>query len=198
MKFVKPDRMDKTVLVSGLRHEPLILIFLLIGLWLLAACAPALSETSTSPTPTSTEVEPTATPGPVMELEVKDLHGNPVRLSDYRGKAALVTFWASWCTPCKEELPLLEAFYQEHQEEGFVLIGVNAGEGPEDAARYIAAHGFTFLAWSDPAGTEMIRIGARGLPYSFLVDQEGRRKIAWYGGANEAFLDELWEIASSK
>lgn len=198
MKFVKQDRMIKTVLVPQLRHEPLIIFIVLTGLWLLAACAPARSVASSSSTPTSTEIEPTATPGPLMELEVKDLQGNPVRLSDYRGKTVLVTFWASWCTPCKEELPLLEAFYQEHQEEGFVLIGVNAGEGPEDAARYIAAHGFTFLAWSDPAGTEMIRIGARGLPYSFLVDQEGRRKIAWYGGANEAFLDELWEMALSK
>lgn len=198
MKFVKQDRMIKTVLVPQLRHEPLIIFIVLTGLWLLAACAPARSVASSSSTPTSTEIEPTATPGPLMELEVKDLQGNPVRLSDYRGKTVLVTFWASWCTPCKEELPLLEAFYQEHQEEGFVLIGVNAGESPEDAARYIAAHGFTFLAWSDPAGTEMIRIGARGLPYSFLVDQEGRRKIAWYGGANEAFLDELWEMALSK
>lgn len=198
MNFRKLDRMNNTELVPGLRYEPLILVLILAGLWFMASCTPGFSMVSSKTAQETTEAEPTATPGQVVELEVKDLQGGRVKLSDYRGKFALVTFWASWCTPCKEELPLLEAFYQKHREQDFILIGVNAGEGPEDAARYIAEHGFTFLAWSDPAGSAMIKLGARGLPYSFLVDREGRRRITWYGGANEAFLDEIWEMASNK
>lgn len=84
----------------------------------------------------------------------------------------------------------LEGFYRQHQEEDFVLVGVNTCESPQDAAAYIAAQGFTFVAWSDPAGNEMIKVGARGLPYWFLVDAEGRRIATWYGGATEELLEE--------
>lgn len=194
---MKPDRIVKRELVPGLRHESLILIAFLVGSWLLAACTSGFSGVTATATPATVEASPTATPGPV-ELELKDLQGNQVRLSDFRGKVALVNFWASWCTPCKEDLPVLEAFYQEHKEEGFVLIGINTGESPEDAAKYIAEQGYTFVAWSDPAGNELIRLKARGLPFSFLIDRDGRRIQAWYGVATEELLEEIAGLISEK
>jgi len=162
----------------------------LMGGWFFSACVPPPSVSSAATVTATTTFEPTPTLGAEVELEVKDLQGQPVRLSDYRGKTTLITFWASWCTVCRDVMPDLEAFYRLHQDDGFVLIGVNAGEGPQEAAQYIAEQGFTFISWSDPAGNAMIRIGARGLPFSILVNAEGRRLAAWYGGVTEEFLEQ--------
>ena len=56
---------------------------------------------------------------------MKDLQGQKVDLNSLRGKVVLINYWATWCTPCKEEMPLLETFYQAHQDDNFVLIGLN-------------------------------------------------------------------------
>lgn len=173
-------RDEKTALLRQ-RGFTLILLFA----WLLSGCAsaalsPDLQETA----------QPLPTPGKVIDFEVKDLEGSPVRLSEHLGEVTLITFWASWCDACEEEMPVLDAYYRRHREQGFALVAVNAGEDAESAARYIAEKGYAFPVWSDPAGTQMLEAGARGLPYSILLDREGRRINFWYGAATAEFLDE--------
>ncbi len=134
---------------------------------------------------------PTSTPGPVLDVEAVDLAGKPTRLSDYRGKVVLINFWASWCTPCKAEMPVLAQYYQDHAGDGFVLIGLNTGENAEDGARFMRDNGFDFPAWSDPPGNLLIKLGVNGLPFSILVDREGRRIARWYGEADRERLDKI-------
>ena len=134
--------------------------------------------------------EPTPTPAKVIDFTVKDLDGREVQLSSLRGQVVLVNFWATWCSPCKEEMPVLQAFYQAHQAENFLLLGVNVSDDAEDAARYMAENGFTFPVWSDPPGNTLMDLGLRGLPASILVDADGNLQWFWLGPVTEEILEE--------
>ena len=134
--------------------------------------------------------EPTPTPAKVIDFTIKDLDGREVQFSSLRGQVVLVNFWATWCSPCKEEMPVLQAFYQAHQAENFLLLGVNVSDDAEDAARYMAENGFTFPVWSDPPGNTLMDLGLRGLPASILVDADGNLQWFWLGPVTEEILEE--------
>ncbi|NMD30757.1 MAG: TlpA family protein disulfide reductase, partial [Chloroflexi bacterium] len=134
--------------------------------------------------------EPTPTPAKVIDFTIKDLDGREVQFSSLRGQVVLVNFWATWCSPCKEEMPVLQAFYQVHQDKNFLLLGVNVSDDAEDAARYMAENGFTFPVWSDPPGNTLLDLGLRGLPASILVDADGNLQWFWLGPVTEEILEE--------
>jgi len=142
-------------------------------------------EAATTPQSTATQ-QPT--PLPVWEFEVEDLEGQAVKLSDLRGQVVLVNFWASWCPPCRDEMPLLQDFYLAHREQGFTLLGVNVSEDADDAAAFMNANGYQFPVWRDPPGNLLIAEGLNGLPASVLVDTEGRIVKRWIGPLAEEDL----------
>jgi thiol-disulfide isomerase/thioredoxin len=133
---------------------------------------------------------PTATPAPLLDFTVQNLAGDPIHLSDYRGQVALVNFWATWCAPCKEEMPILDAYYQDHRESGFVLLGINVSDRPNEAAAFFDEAGYTFPILFDPPGNVLIEMGLRGLPSSIVVDAEGHRVKTWIGPLTREMLDE--------
>lgn len=137
-----------------------------------------------------TEEVETATPKPPIDLTLKDLAGKTVHLRELRGEVLLINYWASWCSPCRDEMPILEAFYQSHQAEGFTLLSINVSESAEDAAEYIKANGFSFPVWSDPTGNTMIELGINGLPASILLDREGRILRVWFGPLTQEMLED--------
>lgn len=153
-------------------------VMLLLGA--LSACARAAAQ-SPAPTPTAARV---------VDFKVKDLQGQEVQLSSLRGQVTLVNFWATWCSPCREEMPVLEAFYQAHRQEGFTLVAVNVSDDAGDAADFIAENGYTFTVWSDPVGKTLIDLGLRGLPASILLDAEGRLQHFWIGPLTQEILEE--------
>lgn len=135
--------------------------------------------------------QPTATPLPLIDLTFKDLEGSEVKLSSLRGQVVLLNFWAGWCSPCKDEMPVLEAFYQENKDKGFTVVAVNVSESAAEAKAFISEHGYTFLVLSDPPGNGMIDLGLNGLPASLVINAEGRRELIWIGPWNEEYLDQL-------
>jgi thiol-disulfide isomerase/thioredoxin len=139
----------------------------------------------------STEEIETATPKPPIDLTLKNLEGETVHLRELRGQVVLVNYWASWCSPCRDEMPVLETFYRAHQAEGFTLLSINVSESAEDAAEYITANGFSFPVWSDPTGNTMIALGINGLPASLLLDETGRIIKVWFGPLTQEMLDEV-------
>jgi thiol-disulfide isomerase/thioredoxin len=109
------------------------------------------------------------------------LDGNPARLADYQGRPVLVNFWATWCPPCRLEMPWLEEAYRQRQAQGLAVLAVNAGErtAPEQVPGlvrdYVTGAGLSFpvLLPTDPDRSQY-DYQAFNLPTTFLVDPEGK------------------------
>ena len=117
---------------------------------------------------------------PAPEIVLKDLQGRDVKLSDLRGKVVLVNFWATWCKPCKEEMPAMQASYDRLRDKGFVVLAVNELEDTARVAEHIRTHGHTFEVVMDHNNQVANVYGVVGLPASFLIDPQGivRERIA--------------------
>lgn len=116
---------------------------------------------------------------PAPEITLTNLRGQEVRLSDLRGKVVLLNFWATWCKPCKEEMPAMQASYDKLREQGFVVLAVNELEDTEKVIEHVRKHGHTFPVVMDHDNVVANHYGVVGLPASFLVDRQGvvREKI---------------------
>jgi peroxiredoxin len=110
---------------------------------------------------------------PAPEIALKDLQGHEIKLSELRGKVVLLNFWATWCKPCKEEMPAMQASYDKLRDKGFVVLAVNELEDVEKVAEHIKTHGHTFLVVMDHDNGVANRYGVVGLPASFLIDRQG-------------------------
>ncbi len=102
------------------------------------------------------------------------LDGREVRLSDYRGHVVFLNFWATWCEPCKVEMPAMERLYREYRRKGFAVLAISTDqEGPAVTRPYRDALGLTFTIAHDPDAAVMRLYGVRTLPVTFLVNREG-------------------------
>src|SRR6058998_2433596 len=110
---------------------------------------------------------------PAPEIALRDLQGQEVGLSDLHGKIVLLNFWATWCKPCKEEMPAMQASYDKLRSEGFVVLAVNELEDAARVAEHLRTHGHTFLVVMDHDNRIANRYGVVGLPASFLIDRQG-------------------------
>ncbi len=103
------------------------------------------------------------------------LTGEPLTSEALRGKVVLVNFWATWCAPCRAEMPVLEAMYQRHRERGFVIVGLAVDQAPtEKVAAYVAERGVTYPVAHVEREAERLFGGVRGYPTSFLIGRDGR------------------------
>jgi cytochrome c biogenesis protein CcmG/thiol:disulfide interchange protein DsbE len=102
-----------------------------------------------------------------------DLDGNPVSLAELRGRPVIVNFWASWCAPCVEEIPELQAAVVEHRGEGLAIIGIVYSDRSEAAREFMARMGGGWPSVMDPGGEVARDYGIYGPPESFFVDREG-------------------------
>ena len=110
---------------------------------------------------------------PAPEIVLKDLQGRAVKLSYLRGKVVLVNFWATWCKPCKEEMPAMQASYDKLRDKGFVVLAVNELEDTARVAEHIRTHCHTFEVVMDHNNQVANMYGVVGLPASFLIDPQG-------------------------
>jgi thiol-disulfide isomerase/thioredoxin len=124
------------------------------------------------------------------DFSVTTLDGETVGLSDFQGKTVLVNFWATWCPPCRAEMPALDAYYQAHRDEGFVLLAVNAGESRVAAEDFTASIGFSSPVALDTTGEAIDAFGVIGLPTSILIDSEGIIRLEWQGMLTGRLLEE--------
>lgn len=112
-------------------------------------------------------------PAPAFSLPRLDQDGE-LSLASLRGKAVIVNFWASWCGPCKDEAPLLEAAWREHRDEGLVVVGVDFNDFRSDARRFAKKNRMTYPLVHDRGGELEEAYGLKGVPETFFVDREGR------------------------
>jgi peroxiredoxin len=101
-----------------------------------------------------------------------DPDGNTIRLTDFQGKVVFVNFWATWCIPCRLEMPAMERLYREFKERDFVILAVNVQEGPEAVRAFIRELKLTFPVVLDPKGRAAMAYVVRGLPATYLMDRK--------------------------
>jgi len=106
-------------------------------------------------------------------LDLRDDHGNAVSLAQYRGKVVVMNLWASWCPPCRAELPDLQTVAQEYAKDGVVIVGVNQGESPQRAAAFAQSLDIHFPIWIDDAQRYGRVYAALGLPTTVVIDRLG-------------------------
>ncbi len=103
-----------------------------------------------------------------------DLSGKAVRMQDLRGKVVLLNLWATWCAPCVEEMPTLQALEKKMAGRDFVLLAVSEDEQPKAVGPWIAQRGFTFPVLLDERGQVGADLGITGYPETFIIDRQGR------------------------
>ena len=127
------------------------------------------------------------------DFELPTLDGGTVRLSELRGRPVLINFWASWCGPCRSEMPHIQAAYEHHSQEGLVVLGVNQMESPNSVSRFVEEYSLTFPMPMDRDGKVSAVYQARGLPTSFFVDAEGVIRATFTGPMSSGFIESKLE-----
>jgi thiol-disulfide isomerase/thioredoxin len=119
-----------------------------------------------------------------------DLQGGVVRISDFEGKPLLINAWATWCPPCKAEMPMLEQFYLTYQAQGLVVLAVDSGEEVEQVNTFLGQNAFTFPIAIDTSGETLNRLGVRSLPTTIVVGRDGTVKHLYIGQLTDKQLNE--------
>lgn len=186
------------------KPSPVLLVFLILPLvMLLAAGAMMLGSAAQGatlpPTPRAITLPPMPTPvsladTPIIDFELTTLDGQSVSLSDYAGRIVFLNFWATWCEPCKRELPVFEAFMAEQPPDGVVVLAVNVAENPDDVRNFLQEQGVSNLIV--PMDVDAIVADSYGvfqLPVTFAIDGNGIVRFPKYGEITREELDAYVE-----
>jgi len=107
------------------------------------------------------------------DFTLKDLNGSKVRLRDYRGKIVFLNFWATWCPPCREEMPSMDKVYNEFRNKDFVMLAINLQENAGRVKAFKERFRLNFPILLDSDGEVGLDYAVRSIPTSYLVDREG-------------------------
>lgn len=115
-------------------------------------------------------------------FQLSDLKGDKkFSLSDFTGKPVILNFWATWCSPCREEMPFLQKTWSEYKDDGIVFIGINVMDDPENASMFLSSLNIDYLNLTDKSGSVSGRYGVVALPATFFIDKNGNIYKQNYG-----------------
>jgi peroxiredoxin len=167
---------------------------------MLATLVPA---TAGADNPEQQTIQALADARPAPDFALHDLDDKLRKLSDFRGHVVAVNFWATWCPPCREELPSMQRTYEAHHDKGFEILGVNVGENWDTVAPFLENFSLTYPIVLDTDSAAMAEWGIMGLPTTFILDRDGRITHRITGGRDwddpgfrsnlEAIIDQVQE-----
>ncbi len=139
---------------------------------------------------------------PAPDFRLSDLNGQEVALSQFRGKVVFLNFWATWCPPCIEEIPSINALQKKVQSNDFVILTVNIDQtGRENIKKFVDSRGLEFRVLLDPkSDVSAGKYGISGVPETFLIDRNGiviERYIGPRNWTEEAFITYLNKILNA-
>ena len=123
------------------------------------------------------------------EFSLSTLTGEKLKLSDYRGKVVLLDFWATWCGPCREEIPHFVELQNQYRDQGFQIIGVSMDDSPEPVRDFCRQFQMNYPVVMGDAKTGELFGGVLGLPIAFLIGRDGRIYSKHIGATDIAVLD---------
>lgn len=176
-------------IVKAQRQSFVIGVFLvLIGIALFVVLQGKDGESATPVADLS--VVPMAVNYPAPQLALENVNGKTESLADFGGQVLLLNNWATWCPPCKAEMPTLKKFHDAHSAEGFTIIAVEAGDGKDEVLEFANSLGLTFPIWLDPDGAALNSFKNGNLPNSYVIDRSGTVRYAWTGEISLAMLEK--------
>jgi cytochrome c biogenesis protein CcmG, thiol:disulfide interchange protein DsbE len=189
---------ENTVLTrrrSKLAILPLVVVgagLVLLGLAaLLLFTRPRAETPNGSQSNSAASTIPQAVNYPAPDLRLNDLQGKPVSLADQRGSWVLINNWATWCPPCKAEMPTLQAYFDQHRSQNFTLIAIEAGEPVEEVEEFVNQYKLGFTVWPDPEEKVYAAFHNLALPTSWLVDPQGQIRLTWAGPISREALERF-------
>jgi len=156
-------------------------------LFAIFALTPPSEESSAA---SQNSVVPMAVNYAAPELSLQNIKGETESLADYHGIVVLVNNWATWCPPCKAEMPTLVAYHNEHTTNGFSVIAVEAGEPLDVVTPFVKSFEMNFPVWLDPDGKALNAFRNGTLPNSYVIDRTGTVRYAWTGEISMAMLEK--------
>ncbi len=159
-------------------HRPLVIsklsIFLLLCVFQFFGI---LTNSFANETLTAIKQHPAA-----AEFKLPDMDGEMVSLSDYKGKTVIINFWATWCPPCRDELPSMNRAWQKVKDKNISMIAINVGEDEDTIFSFMGDYPIDFQVLLDQSGEVISQWPIKGLPTTFVVDPEGRLFYRAIGG----------------
>ena len=123
-------------------------------------------------------------------FSLRDIHGRAWPLDDLKGKVVFINFWATWCTPCRKELPMLNELQKKSKD--VVVLAVNIDKKRSNVESFLKGYSLNIPILLDPDGRVVASYGARAMPASFILDRDGKVRFVHYG-FNEKKDPMLWE-----
>jgi len=119
--------------------------------------------------------------GPAPNFTLKNLEGKNIKLSELSGNVVLINFWASWCSPCIQEMPLLNEIHQKYKPLGFTVLGVNVEENSTNARAFLAERGVDFPILLDSKNQVSKLYDVIAMPTTVVVDRDGNMRFLHQG-----------------
>ena len=164
--------------------------FLRLAVRSAAVLAVALSAVSISSAGISNSA-----PAPQFSLAARG--GKTVNLAQYKGQVVMINFWATWCGPCRQEMPLLESIYKKYNKMGFTLLGVNVEPDPKPAEDWLKATPVSFPILFDTKSEVSKMYQVSGMPSTVIVDRKGNVRVIHHGykpGDENSYQDNIRKL----
>ena len=167
-----------------------LIVVVLIGAgWIYLTRTPKTQTTGGAPPPSPRE----GFSAPAFNLDLLDAENSAskVTLSDYRGQVVMINFWATWCPPCREEMPAIQAVFEDYKEQGFVVLAVNTTfqDNELEVKDFVLEYNLSFPILLDISGEVSQQYQLRGLPSTYFIDRKGVIQAVVVGGPmNETMI----------
>jgi peroxiredoxin len=189
----EPERLTRVGSI-GKRAVSLITLAIVVAAviwWVAARRAPAILSDSEFTLATAQTSKTAALVGaPAPDIAMIDNQGRVTHLSDLRGKPVYINFWATWCIPCREEMPEIVHAYAQHNNENLVILGVNVEEGPQEVRDFANTFKMNFPITLDSKGQVIAAYGVVAMPTSVFVDAQGIIRARWQGSLSAEQIEE--------
>ncbi len=182
-KYRKPSKASSSAsATTALVRGALLIVGLFLAVWGVSMLVRGNSDTVTDDTNAAPVVG-----APAPDFKAETLSGDTVHLRSLRGKPVVLNFWATWCPPCRAEMPMLQEYYTRHAGE-YAMVAVNDAEPAPQVQAFIEQQGFTFTVALDPQQAIVGKYRIQGFPTTFFIDADGVIRYMHVGMLDEGTL----------